>query len=244
MLLVSAGFIIYFLRNRKLGWRHFWLGALAWVVTVVLKFAWAIPINTPVYHALTQALPLQVSMPLVYLYVGMLTGFFEVGLTYLFFRFTRFGKASWKQALAFGVGFGTIEAVLLGFVSLATVISAMINQNVTPLDTMSGLMFVNNLFYSLAPVVERFFTIWVHIICNLLLFYAILKGEIRWFWLSFAYKSLIDTFAAYGQITGIETLGKLWAIEGIVAIWGLLAWFAVDWLRQRYSIVDEQNTIQ
>ncbi len=113
MLLVGAGYLVYAARLR-LGWRHLGLGALAWVVTVAVKFALAIPLNPPIYGALTTALPGLSGILLASLYIGSLTGFTEVLLTWLVLRYTRLGRVPWQQALAFGVGFGVVEALLLG----------------------------------------------------------------------------------------------------------------------------------
>ena len=50
MILVSIAFIVYSLR-RGGTWRYMGLGALAWVVTVAVKFIIAIPINPILYRA-------------------------------------------------------------------------------------------------------------------------------------------------------------------------------------------------
>ena len=107
MIAVTIGFVIY-AAVRRLGWGYLGLGALAWVVTVVLKFAWAVPINRSVYDGLYNALPEALAAMLFYLYVGALTGIFEVGIVWLVMRYTRLGRVSWHRVLAFGIGFGAV----------------------------------------------------------------------------------------------------------------------------------------
>ncbi len=205
---------------------------LAWGVTVALKFAWAIPLNSRIYNALNGALPAVVAQPLFDLYVGALTGVFEVAVTYAVLRRTRFGRAPWAQAFAFGIGFGAIETLLLSLTPLLSVVAALVSPGVFPLTALESLAQLNDPVYSLAPVVERFFTVWVHIFSNVLIFYAIAKREPRWFWLAFMFKTLIDTVAAFAQVsgmlsgTGTSALVNLWLIEAIVVVWGLCGWWA------------------
>jgi uncharacterized membrane protein YhfC len=124
MILVALGFAAY-AGLRQLGWGALGLGALAWGVAVALKFAWAIPFNPPIYTAVNQALP-SLGVPLFALYIGALTGIFEVGLMALLLSYTRLGKAAWPHTLAFGIGFGAIEALLLGVSSLSSMLAAMV----------------------------------------------------------------------------------------------------------------------
>jgi uncharacterized membrane protein YhfC len=236
MIAVAIGFVIY-AALRKLGWGYLGLGALAWVVTVVLKFAWAIPINPFVYEGLYDALPEVIAAPLFYLYVGALTGVFEVAIVWLVMRYTRLGRVSWNRALAFGIGFGAVEALLLGLISLGTVLTALVVPSIFPLEALEQVSRLNNVLYSLSPIVERFFIVLVHILANVLIFYAVAQRKPRWFWLALIYKTGIDAVAAFAQLWGLETLAKIWAIEAVVALWGLVGWLGIRWVQQRYPEV-------
>jgi uncharacterized membrane protein YhfC len=236
MIAVAIGFVIY-AALRKLGWGYLGLGALAWVLTVVLKFVWAVPINPFVYNALYDALPEVIAAPLFYLYVGALTGIFEVAIVWLVMRYTRLGRVSWNRALAFGIGFGAVEALLLGLSSLGTVLTALVVPGVFPLEALEQVSRLNNVLYSLSPIVERFSIVLVHILANVLIFYAVAQRRPKWFWLALIYKTGIDAVAAFAQLWGLETLAKIWAIEAVVALWGLVGWLGIRWVQQRYSEV-------
>jgi uncharacterized membrane protein YhfC len=233
MIAVAVGFVIY-AALRKLGWGYLGLGALAWVVTVMLKFAWAIPVNSFVYNGLYDALPEVIAALLFYLYVGALTGVFEVGIVWLVMRYTRLGRVSWKRALAFGIGFGAVEALLLGLSSLGTVLTAVVVPSVFPLEVLEQVSRLNNVLYGLAPISERFFTVLVHILANVLIFYAIVQRKPKWFWLAFAYMTGLDAVATFAQFWGLETLAKIWTIEAVVALWGIVGWLGIRWVQQRY----------
>lgn len=234
MALVAAAFIVYAAWNR-LGWGYLGLGALAWIVAVALKFAWAIPVNTPVYNKLFDSLPKWLAAPIFWVYVGALTGVFEVALVWLVLRYTKIGKTTWERALAFGIGFGAVEALLLGLSNLANVLTAMLVPATIPYEGLASLAQLNNPFFGLAPVVERAATIFVHILSNVLLFYGVQKKQPVWFWLAFAYKTAIDAVAAFAQLWGVNTLGRMWLIEAIVVVFGVAGWWGIRWLKPRYE---------
>jgi uncharacterized membrane protein YhfC len=238
MILVALGYVIY-AGVRRLGWGYLGLGALGWGIAVALKFLWAIPINTPVHAALTTALPAPLGGLIFDLYVGALTGVFEVALVWLVLRYTRLGRVSWQRTLAFGIGFGGVEALLLGVGSLASALVAMAAPATLPLGTLQQYALTSNPLYGLAPIWERFFTVLVHIFSNVLLFYGVRKRQARWLWLAFAYKTGIDAIAAWAQFWGLGALGRLWTIEAIVALWGLAGWLGTRAVRASYPPLEE-----
>jgi uncharacterized membrane protein YhfC len=232
MVAVAVGCVIY-ARRRGLGWRHLGLGALAWVVTVALKFAWAVPVNTPVYQWLYQVLPEALAGISFYVYVGLLTGVFEVGVVWLVMRYTRLGRATWEQALAFGIGFGAVEALLLGFRGLGIGLAALTSPAELPLGP-AELAQMNDVWYQLAPIAERFFAVLVHVLSNALIFYAVATRKPRWFWLALLYKSGIDAVAAGAQLQGWTAMPWLWAVEGVVVLWGVVGWLGARWVERHY----------
>jgi len=235
MVAVALCFVAYAAR-RRLGWGYLGWGALAWLVAVALKFAWAMPTNAPVYNALQGALPPALSGAAFYIYVGALTGVFEVGLVYLALRYTRLGRAGWPKALAFGIGFGAVEALLLGVSSLASTLATLLMPGAFPLEMLAAVARQGNPLYGLAPVVERAATLFVHILSNLLIFYAIHRRRPGWFWLAFAFKTAIDSAAAFAQFWGLATLSHIWAIEAVVIAFGVVGWLGLRWLRPHFPV--------
>ncbi|MGD9317753.1 MAG: YhfC family glutamic-type intramembrane protease [Anaerolineae bacterium] len=242
MMAVAAGFVIYAGLHR-LGWRYLGLGALAWVVSVVLKFVWAVAFNQTVYGALQSALPEALADPVFALYVGALTGVFEVLLLWLVMRYSRLGRMTWGQALAFGIGFGAVEALLLGLQSLANAAFALATPALVPIGP-EAIAQMNNPLLQLAPIVERFFAILLHIFACLLVIYAVRTRQARWLWLAFVYKTGIDTVAAFAQIRGLVTYPAIWAIEAVVAVWGIAGWLGIRWLRERWDDTDQEPTTE
>jgi uncharacterized membrane protein YhfC len=235
MLLVALGYF-FFAARRRLGWKYIGLGALAWTVAVIVKLVFSFLFNSLIYKTLVGS-GSPISLPgLVFdVYFGSLTGLFEVLLVWLFVRSRAVDKSSWKKALAFGIGFGAFEAILLGIGSLSGVSYSLLNSSAMPLSALESLSQTANLLYDLAPISERFFTILVHIFSSLLIFYAAVQHKQRWMWLAFVYKTLFDSVAAYAQLTGIlYSLGNLWLVELVIIVFGVAGWFGIQYLCRRY----------
>jgi uncharacterized membrane protein YhfC len=233
MILVALVFVSY-AASRRLGWGYLGLGALLWTGTVVVKFLLAIPLNPVLYQRIYVPEQLFASGSLIFdLYLGALTGLTEVLLTWLLLRYTRLGKVGWGKALAFGIGFGAFEALLLGVSNFAATLTGILApQLIGP--AIGSLVTSNNPLYGLAPVVERIFTIFVHILSNTLLFYGVVKAQSRWLWVSFAYKSGFDAIAGFAQMWGVGQLSHLWLIEGCVVLFGLAGIWAIRQVALHY----------
>ena len=237
MLLVAAGYI-YFAARRRRGWKVMGLGALVWLAAVLIKITLAAQLNGPFYRILVgTAAPLSLPGLFYDLYVGLQTGLFEVLLVWLFVVWNhRLDKTSWKNALAFGLGFGAFEALVLGLGSLAGMSFSLLNTNSLSLAALESLSQTASLLINLAPISERFFTTLVHIFSGLLIFYAAFRGKQGWMWLAFVYKTLFDAVAAYAQISGIlgSTRG-VWMVELIFMLFGLAGWYGISRLLPLYQ---------
>jgi len=221
MIAAGAGAVLYWALKKKLSIVPFLLGGAAWFVSVALKAGFAIAFNGKVQSLLNGWFRESAAGPLFWLYIGLLTGIFECGLVLLVTLWPKVRDYDFNQAVAFGAGFGATEAILLGLGSFAAVIAAMVMPDKMPkvlMDSFSGSAWVIP-----APVVERVFAVIVHVFSCVL----ILQGarQKRWplFWASFIYKTLIDAIAAWSQLSfKVDTLGHIWAVEAIVAAFGVI----------------------
>lgn len=238
MCAVAFVFVTYAARQ-KLGGKYIILGGAAWGISVALKFIFALLANQPLYNLLFTTFTDKIAGPLMWVYVGSLTGIFEVGLVYLFLKLTRWGRASWKQALAFGIGFGGVEALLLGLNSLISVGVVLLMPGQFDGATLNAVAQANNLLYSAAPIIERIFVVLVHVFCGTAIFCAINASKPRWFWAAFILKTALDSVAAYAQLNPQNTLGFLWALEGVIVIFGLISLYGTWILSKRYPQVEQ-----
>ena len=238
MVLVALAFIVYAAWRKMLDWRYLGLGALFWVLTVAVKFAFAIPVNPLVFQALgaTGENLFSPGSLVAYLYIGALTGVFEAGLAWLILRKIRWGQANWSQALVFGIGFGTVEALLLGLSSGGAALAGLLAPDALPVSALGGLASNATLSMALAPIVERIAVIFAHILACVLIFYAIASRESRWGWLAILYKSLLDAPGGFAAFWGSNTPEKLWTLEAIIALFGLIGLWGTLRISRRYPV--------
>ena len=247
MILVSLAFVFYAVRRRIMDWRYLGLGALFWVLTVFVKFIFAIPVNPIVYRALgvTSDNLFSPGNLITYFYIGALTGVFEAGLAYLILRKVRWGKATWDQALIFGIGFGVVEALLLGLTGLVSALVGITSPDALPISTLGSMAHNATLIMGLAPVIERLFVIFAHIFACVLIFHAIASGETKWACFAILYKTLLDTPAAFANFWGVaNSASKIWTIEAVIAIFGLVGLWGTIQIASRYPRQDSLSEVQ
>ena len=235
-ILIALAFII-FARQKGGSWRYLGLGALVWIVTVGVKFLVATPLTPLVYQMLyvPDAL-LAPGSVLFYVYVGVLTGLTEVLLAWLLLRYTRLGRVSWAQALAFGIGFGAFEALYMGIPNLVSTLSALAAPQSLSEATLSSLQMLNDPLFALTPATDRFAATLVHTLGNVLLFYGVASRQARWLWIAFALKCLVDTVAAFAIFLGTPTLAVLWLLEAVLLVIGCISLWGLVQIHRRYDL--------
>lgn len=189
--------------------RLFGLGALLWTISVAVKFAIAIPLNKPVDAALQAIVPKHSADVTFWIYIGLLTGITEVGIFLAIARWFQRRQWRWKDAISIGVGFGAIEAVLLG-IALAIIVAT--GQTSGP-GTLVG-------------VLERFLTIFIHTVTTVAAIYAVTRRKWGWFAFAFIHKSGVDAVATYIQLAGNHLMATHpWRVE--LGIFGPFAYIAI-----------------
>jgi uncharacterized membrane protein YhfC len=230
MMVVALATVVYWKVRRKVLWTLFLWGALVWVVGVALKLVASMPTQTIVDN-IRDILPRYFSEPVLSVYIGLLTGIFECGATFGFAHIKKIRTADWKEAVGFGLGFGAIEAFLIGASSFLLILLTLLAPNKLPPQLLRfATSRSNSLLVIPAPIVERITIILLHAFSCLLIVYAVQVQAGKWFWVSFFYKTTVDAIAGFIHITyGIENLTAFgtWIMElsflpfGIVGAWGL-----------------------
>jgi uncharacterized membrane protein YhfC len=225
--------MVYWKKRSQITISFFLWGGLSWFLAMVLKSIASAPMPQ-IIPRLRELSPTYIAEPLLWLTIGLLTGIFECGITLLLVsRLKRLRSATWEEALGYGLGFGGLEALLLGIynfviVLLIIVIPDQLPQELVDLADPSKA----SLLAIPIPIFERAIVILLHVFSSILIIYAVQKKECRWFWFSFLYKTAMDTIAGFIQITyGLEnlSLAGLWLVElillpfGLIGIWGLMA---------------------
>ncbi|HWB13251.1 MAG TPA: YhfC family glutamic-type intramembrane protease [Pirellulales bacterium] len=226
-------------RWRGASWVAFGLGALAWVVGVALKFGWSLPTNSLIRQGLEKVLPQSVSAPAFWLYVGLLTGVFECGISLLFVKRTRLKSSGWEGAVAFGIGFGAVEAFLLGLIQFLGLLVAVAIWDRFPEDARTAFSqspIGLGVAYVPLPIAERLSALLAHVFTCVLIVYGVRAGEQRWFWLAFVYKSVLDAFAAWGILATefSKSISGMIAFESAIGVFAFLGLAGLAFLRGRF----------
>jgi uncharacterized protein (TIGR03435 family) len=118
------------------------------------------------------------------LYTGLLTPAFECGIQVLPDLEDAPQPAEWARAVAFGKGFGVIEALLLGLGSLVPVVRLLVSPGGIPESARAAIvpkLRGGGLIAILLPIIERAATLVGHVLSSALLVYAVRMREQRWF---------------------------------------------------------------
>jgi uncharacterized membrane protein YhfC len=239
MMLVGVVPVVWYCRGRPALRFAIWAGAAAWAVAVALKFACAIPLNDPIRQKLDAILPQALAHPLFYVYIGLLTGIFECVVPLFLVVRTRLKTAGWNQAVAFGIGFGAIEAFLLGLGTCLPLLAVLVIGDQLPGDTMEKIsgLYGPGLAGIPLPVIERITALVAHVFAIVLIVHGVRARQIRWFWMSFAYKTAIDAFAAWGVLSfgAKDSIAKLALFEAWVAVFALIGLAGLRGLKPRFA---------
>jgi len=150
--------------------------------------------------------------------------------------------AEWSDAVAYGIGFGAIEALLLGFLQFSGLLAVMAFWDRVPEET-RAVMAQGPMGLGLAsiplPVAERLSALLAHVFSSVLIVYSVRVGEWRWFWLSFAYKSALDALAAWALLTAfLNSLSHLIALEAAVGGFAIVGLAGLVLLHRRFGQLD------
>jgi uncharacterized membrane protein YhfC len=246
-LLQGAGIIaialtatVFWKQRSKISGLFLLWGGLSWFLAIVLKSIASIPMPQ-IISELREVTPAYFTEPLLWLYIGLLTGVLECGVSLIIIkRLPRMRAASWEEALGYGLGFGATEALLLGVYNFVIVLLIILIPDQLPQEflELAGTNKVSFLAIPV-PIVERAIVILLHAFSSVLIIYSVQKNEWKWFWYSLIYKTIMDTIAGYFQITyGLEnlTIGGLWLVELILLPFGLVGLWGLFHLRYRFDI--------
>lgn len=165
-------------------------------------------------------------------------GLFETVGRYIGLRFLLKGKLSRMNGIAYGIGHGGIEAILLVGISYVgnIVYSILINTGR-----------VNGVFYSqlistspslfLVSGLERVFAILFHIAAALLVTYGIMNHKKGYIFLCFLFHTIFDAVAVLLQVNNIP----IWGVEIWVAFIGILSLVYIVKSKNRFNKTEHET---
>lgn len=232
MILVGLLSIAVWKLKRNVSVKCFLFGGIVWLVAIAAKFAMDYAMTPALNDWVTANYGFEGTLIIMGLYVGLRTGAFECGFTFLAFSKSGLKRMSLDEATGFGIGFGAFEAILIAVPNLVQIAAFALNPSLLDLLPPAQKEMVEaslNLptWVVPAPVIERAFTLFAHLFTALLVFISVTQGRFGFFLGAFAYKSLLDALVPYIQ-TIINTdmpvtvyVAEIWVIVmGFIALGG------------------------
>ncbi len=247
MMLVGVVAVLWWRQRSGAEWRWFWMGAAVWTVGVVLKFAWAIPLNAPILAAIEAVVPHNAYLILGGIYIGLLTGVFEIGITLLAALIWKNMSRNAASGVAVAVGAGAFEAILLGVIAAAINVAALMVggefAEQVHRDTASSAG-PTSLIWLVGPI-ERVIAVLCHVSSRALVLLGVARGRWRWpfFW-GFMIMTALDSVAGYAHLAGLPGKVSAWWIELALAPAALasvpvIVWCIRSWPGQGITAPDE-----
>lgn len=181
---------------------------------------------------------------------GLSAGLFEEVGRYLAFRYPLKRDLSWQNGVAFGLGHGGIEAIVLVGITyiMNIVISIMINTGqfenlIGPgLDAATAATIKSQLVntppvYFLIGGLERFFTLFIQVGLSLVVLYGVRTRQIKYL----VYAILLHTLVNAPPVILLERGANIWWVELYVFIVAASAGF---WIVRARSLLRQQATVK
>jgi len=233
MIIIGLAFIIYWKQKHKVKPIIFAWGGLLWFIAIIVKGIIDLLLN-PVYSGLN-AISTTALLIIGSLIIGLRTGLIESGISYFMIK-GRLKKLNWNKAISLGIGFGATESIVLGTLSLITLL-AVFNPTILSQLTEEELTTIQALFDQdtiiiLASWIERAFTTLVHIFTMALIIKSLETKNLKYLWISIGFKSMLDFPIPFFQTIivngGITTT---FLVELYIITMGVLSLYGLKWVK-------------
>ncbi|BAI62019.1 conserved hypothetical protein [Methanocella paludicola SANAE] len=235
MMAVAIIAIFYWRRKKHTKAVYFAAGALFWVVAIAIKLIMDLTISTSLYKWLGGALPIDAAVLATGLYLGLRTGILENGAVYFGTLYTRLKNMSFDDAVAVGIGFGGIEALLLGALSLLNVIVFMLQPTLfmmLPASTQQQF----ELSFIPIPIIERLAVLFAHVFATVLTIYAVKLADLKWLLIAVVYKTLIDgPLPLFTHYLGYLGISMYYLVEAYLIVLAVIGLAGLYWFGKKYG---------
>lgn len=209
---IPIGALVYFIRKRNRCVKPYFIGMLVFVISQMFL---RIPLLNNVMSNMEWYIEISILYPvLAMLFIGLTAGVFEEVGRYLGFEIALKNNRRWIDGIAFGIGHGGIEAMLLlGVTSLQNLFIVISKSNESVLNILN-----TNGPYILLGGFERFFAMMLHVGLTMLVLYGINKKRLRYLVLAIIIHGFVDFIVVLLSSLGVNIL----LIEGFIGGCGLI----------------------
>jgi uncharacterized membrane protein YhfC len=222
----------YFTKHTKL--RYFAFGGLLWAAAILPKLIMDLTITAPIQTLMLKFMPVIWVVVAMSLYVGLRTGFFESGITYLAVKYTKLSKIDFNEAVALGIGFGGAEAMVLGLISFINVAAYIADPGILmflPAETLEQFA----VYFIPLPVLERLLVLFCHIFATVLVVYAVKLSDLRWLAASILFKTAIDGPIPLVRYIFSTNLQWMYLMEAYLLVLGIISIAGLYWIYKKYG---------
>lgn len=168
--------------------------------------------------------------PLIYaLYGGLAAGIFEESARYISFKWILKNNRKWEDGVAYGIGHGGIEAILIGAISNLQlyIFARYINMGIFEeklgeaaplLEGIKDTLLTLPAYHFLMSGFERLFALCLQILLSILVLYSVKVKKVKFFLLAILLHMLFDIPAALFQKGVISNVIIIESILGLIAI--------------------------
>jgi uncharacterized membrane protein YhfC len=235
MMAVAVIAIVYWRQKKHTKAIYFAAGAIFWVVAIGIKLVMDLTISRPFYAWLGSTLPIDAAVLVTGLYLGLRTGILENGAVYLGTLYTKLKNMSFDDAVAVGIGFGSIEALVLGALSLINAIAFLFYPTLfmmLPASTQQQF----ELSFIPIPVIERLAVLFAHVFATVLAIYAVKLADLRWLLISVVYKTLVDgPLPLFNYYLGYMGVNLYYLVEVYLIMLAVLGLYGLYWFGKKYG---------
>lgn len=245
-ILMPVILVIYFYKRHKASLLAVLIGALVFVVSQLLiripllsvlgKLQWYQDMSSNIY--------------LIALFLGLTAGLFEEIGRYFAMKLFMKKTLSWKNAVAFGIGHGGIEAIVLVGLTLVNyiVMSFMINSGAfdamvaatLPAEVAAqirSMLIDTPVINFLAGGYERMMTMVIQIAFSVMVLYSVKFRKPLYLILAILLHAVVDS-----PIVILGTMGwNVWAIEGIITLYALAGLVYIIRAKKRFAAREQEE---
>lgn len=241
MIAIAMLFMISWKKRTGTAIKWILLGGVLWAVGVFLKFLFGFLLNAPILQWLQSTLGKTYYLLMGSIYVGLLTGIFEIGVTLVFALLIKSMYEDYGKGIGIGIGAGGIEALLIGFSQIANTIFVLSNQagSDAVMTAIAQASASTPLLWLIGPV-ERVIAILCHTSSRALVLLGVLKRKYRYFWVGFIIMTAIDAIAGYVHLAGFLNRISMWWVELVLLPFALISIPIIKWcIKNWHNKIDE-----
>jgi Predicted membrane protein len=191
--------------------------------------------------------------------LGLLAGIFEETARYILFKYITKNSRTWEDGITIGLGHGGIEAIILGILTITTLVQMIAMKDITalsalglPADQLEIAKTQVTVYWAQSSVIpffgfiERSSAICLHLGLSVLVMYSIVSGQRKWFWFALLWHAFVDALAVYlyPQITaGTNVVLGTLGLETLVAILAVGLLIYALRLRSSFPVKNEAENI-